>query len=55
MTCAARTSTGTPTKNNPGVIARLPKDVGDDADTVRELRAFHGGLLPNLNGARFIA
>jgi hypothetical protein len=55
MTCAARTSTGTPTKNNPVVIARLPKDVGDDTDTVRELRAFHGGLLLNLNGARFIA
>ncbi|TCC51095.1 hypothetical protein E0H75_13220 [Kribbella capetownensis] len=36
-----------PTKNNPVVIARVPKDAGDDADPVRELRSFRWGLLPD--------
>ncbi|MFG1820614.1 SOS response-associated peptidase [Kribbella sp. NPDC049174] len=36
----------TPTKDNPVVIARVPKDPGEDADPVRELRTFRWGLLP---------
>ena len=40
----------TPTKDNPVVIARVPEvDAGEDADPVRELRAFRCGLLPNLS------
>jgi putative SOS response-associated peptidase YedK len=38
----------TPTKDNPVVIARLGEDASDDADPVRELRAFRWGFLPNL-------
>jgi putative SOS response-associated peptidase YedK len=49
----------TPTKDNPVVIARLTEDASDDADPVRELRAFRWGLLPVFandikDGARMI-
>jgi putative SOS response-associated peptidase YedK len=37
----------TPAKDNPVVVARVPADAGDDADPVRELRAFRWGLLPH--------
>ncbi|ONI79063.1 DUF159 family protein [Kribbella sp. ALI-6-A] len=36
----------TPTKSNPVVIARVPKDAGDDVEPVRELRSFRWGLVP---------
>ncbi|WP_328522851.1 SOS response-associated peptidase [Kribbella sp. NBC_00359] len=36
----------TPTKDNPVVIARVPQDADEDAEPVRELRAFRWGLLP---------
>jgi putative SOS response-associated peptidase YedK len=35
-----------PTKDNPVVIARIPADAEEDAEPVRELRAFRWGLLP---------
>jgi putative SOS response-associated peptidase YedK len=38
-----------PTKRAPVVIARLPKDAGEDAEPVRQLRSFRWGLLPNLS------
>jgi hypothetical protein len=41
-----RTSTLPRTKQAPAVIARIPKDAGDDADPVRELRSFRWGLVP---------
>jgi putative SOS response-associated peptidase YedK len=37
---------GTPTKENPVVIARVRQDAGEDAEPARELRAFRWGLLP---------
>jgi hypothetical protein len=36
----------TPTKDNPVVIARAPRDADEDAEPARELRAFRWGLLP---------
>lgn len=36
----------TPTKDNPVVIARVPGGAVDDAEPVRELRAYRWGLLP---------
>ena len=36
----------TPTKDNPVVLARVVDDASEDADPVRELRAFRWGLLP---------
>jgi putative SOS response-associated peptidase YedK len=37
-----------PTKTSPTVLARPPRDAGEDAEPVRQLRNQKWGLLPNL-------
>lgn len=39
-----------PTRQAPVVIARAPRDAGEDAESVRQLRSFRWGLLPDQLG-----